>query len=56
MEPPGIPGRFNTIFEMNAPSYRRRTAMEHKQHGRPANYAAPKNVGMLSLRDNQPAT
>jgi DNA replication protein DnaC len=47
-----------TIFEMNVESYRRRTALERKQHGagRPANYATSKNVGTLTLRDNQPAT
>jgi hypothetical protein len=45
-----------TIFEMNVESYRRRTAIERKQHGagRPANYATPKNVGKLSRHDNQP--
>ena len=45
-----------TVFEMNVESYRRRTAIERKQHGagRPANYATPKNVGKLSRHDNQP--
>jgi hypothetical protein len=45
-----------TIFEMNVESYRRRAAIERKQHGagRPANYATQKNVGTLTLRDNQP--
>lgn len=44
-----------TIFEMNVESYRRRAALDRKQHGagRPANYATTKNVGSLSLRDNQ---
>ena len=47
-----------TIFEMNVESYRRRTAIERKQHGagRPANYATPKNQGKLTPRDNQPVT
>jgi DNA replication protein DnaC len=45
-----------TIFEMNVESYRRRTAIDRKQHGpgRPAHYATPKNVGAVSPRDNQP--
>ena len=47
-----------TIFEMNVESYRRRVALDRKQHGagRPATYATPKNVGVPSPRDNQPAT
>ncbi|AIT79048.1 IS21-like element helper ATPase IstB [Novosphingobium pentaromativorans] len=46
-----------TIFEMNVESYRRRTAIDRKQHGpgRPAKSATPKNTAM-SLSDNQPAT
>lgn len=45
-----------TIFEMNVESYRRRTAIDRKQHGpgRPAHYATPKNVAAVSSRDNQP--
>jgi DNA replication protein DnaC len=45
-----------TIFEMNVESYRRRTAIDRKQHGpgRPAHYATPKNVAAVSPRDNQP--
>ena len=45
-----------TIFEMNVESYRRRTALERKQHGagRPAHYATVKNIGPLSAHDNQP--
>lgn len=48
----------STIFEMNVESYRRRTAIERKQHGmgRPASYATTKNVGLVMPRDNQPAT
>lgn len=47
-----------TIFEMNVESYRRRAALDRKQHGagRPANYATTKNVGPLSPRDNQTET
>ena len=47
-----------TIFEMNVESYRRRVALDRKQHGagRPATYATAKNVGVPSPRDNQPAT
>ncbi|MBK6451328.1 MAG: ATP-binding protein [Proteobacteria bacterium] len=47
-----------TIFEMNVESYRRRAALERKQHGagRPATYATPKNVGVPAPRDNQPET
>jgi DNA replication protein DnaC len=47
-----------TIFEMNVESYRRRAALERKQHGagRPAAYATPKNVGVPAPRDNQPET
>mgnify|MGYP001453159527 FL=1 len=46
-----------TIFEMNVESYRRRAAIDRKQHGagRPARVATIKNTG-LSLHDNQPAT
>lgn len=45
-----------TIFEMNVESYRRRTAIDRKQHGpgRPAHYATSKNVAPVSPRDNQP--
>jgi DNA replication protein DnaC len=45
-----------TIFEMNVESYRRRTAIDRKQHrpGRPASYATPKNVGPVSPHDKQP--
>jgi DNA replication protein DnaC len=47
-----------TIFEMNVESYRRRAAIARKPQGlgRPANYATPKNVDLLSPRDNQPET
>jgi len=46
-----------TIFEMNVESYRRRAAIERKQHGagRPAKVATTTNTG-VSLPDNQPAT
>ncbi|MBN8751128.1 MAG: IS21-like element helper ATPase IstB [Variovorax sp.] len=47
----------STIFELNVESYRRRTAMQRKQHGpgRPASFATPKNVGIPTQRDNQRA-
>lgn len=47
----------STIFELNVESYRRRTAMQRKQHGpgRPASFATPRNVGVPAARDNQPA-
>ena len=47
-----------TIFEMNVESYRRRAAIERKQQGagRPAHFATAKNVGAVSLRDNQADT
>ncbi|MCC6664056.1 MAG: ATP-binding protein [Polyangiaceae bacterium] len=47
---------YATIFEMNVESYRRRTAIDRKQHGpgRPAHYATSKNVAPVSPRDNQP--
>lgn len=47
----------STIFELNVESYRRRTAMQRKQHGpgRPASFATPRNVGVPTPRDNQPA-
>jgi DNA replication protein DnaC len=47
-----------TLFEMNVESYRRRAAVtrKHNGQGRPANYATPKNVGLLSPSDNQPET
>src|SRR5690554_6682722 len=46
-----------TIFEMNVESYRRRAAIDRKQHGagRPAKVATIKNTG-VSLHDNQPET
>jgi DNA replication protein DnaC len=46
-----------TIFELNVESYRRRTAIERKQHGagRPARVATINNTD-VSLPDNQPAT
>jgi DNA replication protein DnaC len=45
-----------TLFEMNVPSYRQRAAANRKQNGmgRPASYATPKNVGLVSPSDNQP--
>jgi DNA replication protein DnaC len=47
----------STIFELNVESYRRRTAMQRKQHGpgRPATFATPKNVGVPTPRDKQTA-
>jgi len=47
----------STIFELNVESYRRRTGMQRKQHGpgRPATFATPKNVGVPTPRDKQPA-
>ncbi|GAB4484022.1 MAG: IS21-like element ISBj11 family helper ATPase IstB [Burkholderiaceae bacterium] len=44
-----------TIFEMNVESYRRRTALQRKQHqpARPANRATPNNVHVPPPRDNQ---
>lgn len=47
-----------TIFEMNVDSYRRRTAIERKQHGagRPPQHATIKSIAALSLSDNQPET
>lgn len=44
-----------TIFEMNVESYRRRTALERKQHGagRPATQATRRNVGPPIASDNQ---
>jgi DNA replication protein DnaC len=44
-----------TIFEMNVESYRRRTALQRKQHGpgRPANRATPRNVHVPPPRDDQ---
>lgn len=46
----------STIFELNVESYRRRAALDRKQHGpgRPAQYATPKNVAPVSPSDNQP--
>lgn len=48
----------STIFELNVESYRRRTAMQRKQHGpgRPASFATPRNVGVPTPRDKQPAS
>jgi len=45
----------STIFELNVESYRRRTALQRKQHGpgRPATFATPKNVGVPTPRDKQ---
>lgn len=45
-----------TIFEMNVESYRRRAALQRKQHGpgRPASRATPKNVHVPPPRDDQP--
>jgi DNA replication protein DnaC len=47
----------STIFELNVESYRRRTAMQRKQHGpgRPATFATPNNVGVPTPRDKQTA-
>src|SRR3546814_14748914 len=47
-----------TIFEMNVDSYRRRSAIERKQHGagRPPQHATIKSIAALSLSDNQPET
>ena len=47
----------STIFEINVESYRRRTAIEKKQHGagRPAQQATIKNTLSVSVRDNQHA-
>jgi len=45
----------STIFELNVESYRRRAALQRKQHGpgRPATFATPKNVGVPPPRDKQ---
>jgi len=47
-----------TIFEMNVESYRRRTALQRKQHGPgpPAKRATPKNLRSPSSDDQQPAS
>ncbi|HME26546.1 MAG TPA: ATP-binding protein [Acetobacteraceae bacterium] len=47
-----------TIFEINVDSYRRRTALDRKQKaaGRPPNYATTKDLGAVSLSDNQTPT
>lgn len=47
----------STIFELNVESYRRRTALQRKQHGpgRPPTYATAKNVGVPAPRDKQAA-
>ncbi len=44
-----------TIFEMNVESYRRRAAIDRKQHGpgRPPHFATTKNINAVSPRDNQ---
>lgn len=44
-----------TIFEMNVESYRRRAAIDRKQHGpgRPPHFATTKNINAMSSRDNQ---
>ena len=44
-----------TVFEMNVESYRRRAALARKKQGpgRTAQYATTKNVGPLTLSDNQ---
>jgi DNA replication protein DnaC len=44
----------SVLFELNVESYRRRAALERKQHGavRPAAYATPTNVGVPAPRDN----
>lgn len=46
-----------TIFEMNVESYRRRTALQRKQHGpgRPAIRATPKNPRSPPSDDQEPA-
>jgi len=45
-----------TIFEMNVESYRRRTALQRKQHGpgRPAKRATPKNLRSPPADNQQP--
>jgi hypothetical protein len=47
-----------TIFEINVDSYRRRAALERKQKGpgRPPNHAAAKDIGDVSIRDDQNKT
>ena len=47
----------STIFELNVESFRRRTALQRKQHGpgRPASFATPKNVGVPAPREKQDA-
>lgn len=47
----------STIFELNVESYRRRTALQRKQHGpgRPASFATPHNVGVPPPRDKPSA-
>jgi DNA replication protein DnaC len=47
-----------TIFEMNVESYRRRAALQRKQHspGRPAHRATPKNAHVPPPRDDQQPT
>jgi DNA replication protein DnaC len=44
-----------TIFEMNVESYRRRAAIDRKQHGpgQPPHFATTKNINGVSPRDNQ---
>ena len=48
----------STIFEINVDSYRRRAAIERKQHGpgRPPGRATINDSGLLSRRDNQTPT
>jgi hypothetical protein len=43
---------------MNVDSFRRRAALEQKQHGagRPPSYATIKNIEAVSRSDNQPET
>jgi hypothetical protein len=47
-----------TIFEINVDSYRRRAALERKQKGpgRSPDHATAKDIGDLSLRDDQNKT
>ena len=45
-----------TIFEVNVESYRRRTAMQRRNHaGRPAKFATITASAQLSSSDNQPS-
>jgi hypothetical protein len=47
----------STNFELNVESYRRRMALQRTQEGpgRLLNYATPRNVGVQTPRDKQPA-